>query len=174
MHSAEIVLIILVVGAWAGAVALFLHRWGRIRIVQQREFNFRHSPMNLDRVKIVKRCKESIIYRTYPPYIASVFDARERRHRLWMQSMPNIKVTLADSDTKKFNADISGKEVAANAISSSKSDSTIVVTTAQKAVAATSDGDNVGCFGTLKRTVPLIQIGEDHLPLTDSPVVEIS
>jgi hypothetical protein len=93
MHAAEVVLIILIVAAWAGAVALFLNRWGRIRIVQQRDFNYRHKPKNLDQVKIVKRPTESVIYRTYSTSMANTIEAREKRLER-MRTMPNIKVCM--------------------------------------------------------------------------------
>lgn len=90
---AEMVLIALIVGAWAGAIALFLNRWGRIRIVQNRDFNYRHKPKNLDQIKIVKRPTESVIYRTYPTNMANTLEAREKRLQR-MRTMPNIKVSI--------------------------------------------------------------------------------
>ena len=102
MHFAELLLILLVVGAWAGAIALFLNRWGRIRIVQQRDFSYRHKPKNLDQIKIVKRPTESVIYRNYPTNIANTLEAREKRLQR-MRTMPNIKVGSKDQSNEITN-----------------------------------------------------------------------
>jgi len=53
MHPAELGIVVLILAAWAGAVAAFLHKWRRLRIVPPRQLRYKHAtPKNLDAVQV--------------------------------------------------------------------------------------------------------------------------
>ena len=54
MHPAEMGVVVLILAAWAGAVAAFLHKWRRLRIVPPRQLRYKHAmPKNLDAVQVM-------------------------------------------------------------------------------------------------------------------------
>jgi len=56
MHPAELGVVVLILAAWAGAVAAFLHKWRRLRIVPPRQLRYKHAmPKNLDAVQVATR-----------------------------------------------------------------------------------------------------------------------
>ena len=53
MHPAELGIVVLILAAWVGAVAAFLHKWRRLRIVPPRQLRYKHAtPKNLDAVQV--------------------------------------------------------------------------------------------------------------------------
>ena len=53
MHPAEMGVVMLILAVWVGAVATFLHKWRRLRIVPPRQLRYKHAtPKNLDAVQV--------------------------------------------------------------------------------------------------------------------------
>jgi len=53
MHPAELTIVVLILAAWAGAIAAFLHKWRRLRIVPPRQLRYKHAtPKNIDAVQV--------------------------------------------------------------------------------------------------------------------------
>ena len=92
VHPGEVTLVALILLVWIGAIALFLHKWGKIRILQPSEPRYKHNPKNLDTIKVVKRPTDSVIYRSYPRQLSQTMLAREKRMER-MYTMPNIKLS---------------------------------------------------------------------------------
>ena len=91
VHPGEITIVALILIAWICAIALFLQKWGRIRIVHNQEPRFKREFKNLDTIKVVKRPTDSVIYRSYPRQVSKTMAAREKRIER-MNTMPNIKI----------------------------------------------------------------------------------
>ena len=91
VHPGEVTIVALILIAWFCAIALFLQKWGRIRIVHNQEPRFKREFKNLDAIKVVKRPTDSVIYRSYPREVSKTMAAREKRIER-MNTMPNIKI----------------------------------------------------------------------------------
>ena len=76
---------------WIFAICLFIRQWYRLRLIKPRNHGMRQKPKNLDSVKIVKRCSDSVIYNSYPLAMTRTMAAREKRLER-MHTMPAIKV----------------------------------------------------------------------------------
>ncbi|ELT89998.1 hypothetical protein CAPTEDRAFT_229283 [Capitella teleta] len=103
----EVIIVSLIVSAWICAIILFLHKWGKIRIIQPSEPRFEHAPKNLDTIKVVKTPTESVIYRSYSKNFSQAVQTREKRRIERMNTMPNIKVP--SHPTKNSTKKSSGK-----------------------------------------------------------------
>lgn len=90
-RAGEVILVLMVLSAWAAAFFMFLHYWAKIRLTQPGEPRFKHEPKNLDTIKIVKRNTDMIIYKSYTKEISRTMIAREKRLER-MSTMPNIKI----------------------------------------------------------------------------------
>lgn len=90
--GAEYVIVILVIFAWIAAVVLFLNKWRSIRILQPSEPRYRHSPKNIENIRVVKDATDSVIHKNYPRALTDTMLAREKRIMQRMHTMPNIKV----------------------------------------------------------------------------------
>ena len=106
VHPGEITIVALILIAWICAVALFLQKWGRIRIVHNQEPRFKREFKNLDTIKVVKRPTDSVIYRSYPRQVSKTMAAREKRIER-MNTMPNIKIseTIGESQQNSILED---------------------------------------------------------------------
>ena len=100
VQPGEVVLVVIIIIAWFCAIALFLHKWGRIRILQPGEPRYKHNPKNLETIKVVKRPTDSVIYRSYPKQLSRTMLAREKRIER-MNTMPNIKLGENTQVSKK-------------------------------------------------------------------------
>lgn len=100
VQPGEVILVVIVIIAWFCAIALFLHKWGRIRILQPGEPRYKHNPKNLETIKVVKRPTDSIIYKSYPKQLSRTMLAREKRIER-MNTMPNIKLGETSHCPKK-------------------------------------------------------------------------
>ena len=88
----EVLIVVLILCAWFGAIALFLNKWGKIRLSTPSEPRYKHSPKNIDTVKVCKRSTDSVIYKSYPKQLSRTMLAREKRIAR-MNTMPNIKIS---------------------------------------------------------------------------------
>ena len=79
LNIGEILVVCFILAAWVLAIALFLRKWGKIRIIQSGETNYKTRPKNLDSIKIVKRQTDSIIYRNPSQQLSLTMKAREKR-----------------------------------------------------------------------------------------------
>ena len=106
VHPGEITIVALILIAWICAIALFLQKWGRIRIVHNQEPRFKREFKNLDTIKVVKRPTDSVIYRSYPRQVSKTMAAREKRIER-MNTMPNIKIpeTIGESQQNSILED---------------------------------------------------------------------
>ena len=100
VHPGEITIVALILIAWVCATALFLQKWGRIRIVHNQEPRFKREFKNLDTIKVVKRPTDSVIYKSYPRQFSKTMAAREKRIER-MNTMPNIKIPESNAQTQQ-------------------------------------------------------------------------
>ncbi|KAK3775275.1 hypothetical protein RRG08_044951 [Elysia crispata] len=84
----EILIISIIVIFWLVAVMAFLKKWDSIRIMQPMEHRYKHSPKNLENIKIVKRPQDSVIYKNYSRKMSTTMVARENRRLQRMHTMP--------------------------------------------------------------------------------------
>ncbi|KAK0061450.1 hypothetical protein Bpfe_009256 [Biomphalaria pfeifferi] len=84
----EILILLIIIVFWVIAVMAFLKKWDSIRIMQPMEPRYKHSPKNLDSIKIVKRAQDSIIYKNYSRKMSTTMVAREKRRLQRMHTVP--------------------------------------------------------------------------------------
>lgn len=60
MTVMEVLLVSLCLLLWAVSVAVFLRKWGRIRILQPQEPRYRYSPKNLETIKVVLKLNDPL------------------------------------------------------------------------------------------------------------------
>ncbi|XP_005094863.1 uncharacterized protein LOC101847570 [Aplysia californica] len=84
----EILIVLIIVIFWFLAVLAFLRKWDSIRIMQPMEPRYRHSPKNLENIKIVKRPQDSIIYKNYSRKVSVTMVEREKRRLQRMHTVP--------------------------------------------------------------------------------------
>ena len=89
LQTGEVIVVSFILLAWVLAIALFLRKWGKIRIIQSGETHYKTRPKNLDTIKIVKRQTDSIIYRNPSQQLSMTMEAREKRLAR-MNTMPLI------------------------------------------------------------------------------------
>lgn len=89
-HAGEILIVVFVIVAWVVAVMVFLRRWASIRILQPMEPRYRHSPKNLENVKIVKRPQDSVIYKNYGRKLSVTIVEREKRRLQRMHTIATL------------------------------------------------------------------------------------
>lgn len=71
MHTEEVLIVLFVLILWIGAIALFFHRWGKIRMLEpyQPKFQQAHRPscplVELDGISINKRMSVSKGFNTF-------------------------------------------------------------------------------------------------------------
>ena len=87
----EVIIVVLILSAWFGAIALFLNKWGKIRLSTPSEARYKHAPKNIETIKVCKRPTDSVIYKSYPKELSRTMLAREKRIAR-MNTMPNIKI----------------------------------------------------------------------------------
>ena len=109
VHPGEITIVALILIAWVCAIALFLQKWGRIRIVHNQEPRFKREFKNLDTIKVVKRPTDSVIYKSYPRQFSKTMAAREKRIER-MNTMPNIKIPESNAQTQQNSSSSSTLE----------------------------------------------------------------
>lgn len=83
----EALILFVVVGLWVCAMVLFIKQWDNIRIIQPQETRYKHSPKNLDTVKIVKKPQDSVIYKNYSRKMSLTMVEREKK-LLRMNTVP--------------------------------------------------------------------------------------
>lgn len=92
VQPGEIVLMLLLLGVWACAVAYFLYKWRSMRIIQPSETRSKpYCPKNLETIKVVARHRDSVIYKSYSENMSRTMQARQKRLDR-MNTMPNIKL----------------------------------------------------------------------------------
>jgi len=80
MHPAELGVVVLILAAWAGAVAAFLHKWRRLRIVPPRQLRYKHAtPKNLDAVQVTNSPDLTHLWRRSAALNARKTGKRRRR-----------------------------------------------------------------------------------------------
>ncbi|BFZ23715.1 hypothetical protein BsWGS_26754 [Bradybaena similaris] len=84
----EIIVVTIIVVFWIVAFMAFLKKWDSIRIMQPMEPRYKHSPKNLETIKIVKRPQDSIIYKNYSRKMSTTMVAREKRRLQRMHTVP--------------------------------------------------------------------------------------
>ncbi|CAG5136218.1 unnamed protein product [Candidula unifasciata] len=84
----EIIVVTIIVIFWLVAFMAFLKKWDSIRIMQPNEPRYKHSPKNLENIKIVKRPQDSIIYKNYSRKMSTTMVAREKRRLQRMHTVP--------------------------------------------------------------------------------------
>ncbi|CAG5128701.1 unnamed protein product, partial [Candidula unifasciata] len=75
----EILVVLVMVIIWVVAFMAFLKKWDSIRIMQPMETRYKHTPKNLENIKIVKRAQDSIIYKSYSRKMSTTMVEREKR-----------------------------------------------------------------------------------------------
>lgn len=88
LHPEEIVIILIVLVLWVIAVILFLRQWDNIRILQPMEARYKHSPKNLETIRVVKREQDSVIYKNYNRKLSVTMIAREKKRLQRMHTAP--------------------------------------------------------------------------------------
>ena len=89
----EVVILGVIVSMWVVAVLAFLRKWSSLRILQPVEPRYRHSPKNLEHVRVVKRAQDSVIYKNYSRKMSVTMVARENKRLQRMHTVP-IMTTL--------------------------------------------------------------------------------
>ncbi|KAH9513453.1 hypothetical protein Btru_033080 [Bulinus truncatus] len=84
----EFIIVLIIIVFWVIAVMAFLKKWDSIRIMQPMEPRYKHSPKNLESIKIVKRAQDSIIYKNYSRKMSTTMVAREKRRLQRMHTVP--------------------------------------------------------------------------------------
>ncbi|XP_060077917.1 uncharacterized protein LOC132557449 [Ylistrum balloti] len=90
VYPEEAIIIIILLAIWIVAVVLFFRQWDSIRILQPMEPRYRHSPKNLESIKVVKRPQDSVIYKNYNRKLSVTMVAREKRHLQRMHTAPAL------------------------------------------------------------------------------------
>lgn len=86
----EFIILAVIVALWLMAVFVFLKKWDSIRILQPMEPRYKHSPKNLESVRVVKRAQDSVIYKNYSRKMSVTMVARENRRLQRMHTAPCI------------------------------------------------------------------------------------
>ena len=63
-------------------------------------FRWKHTPKNLETIKIVKRPTDSVIYRNYSQKLTTTMQERERKIER-MSTMPNIKLDIDSTQSRE-------------------------------------------------------------------------
>ncbi|XP_062592836.1 uncharacterized protein LOC134254329 [Saccostrea cucullata] len=87
-RAEEIIFILIVVAVWIVAMVLCYKQWDSIRILQPIEPRYKHSPKNLESIRIVKRPQDSVIYKNYSRKLSITMDEREKRRLQRMNTEP--------------------------------------------------------------------------------------
>lgn len=93
----EVIILGVIVSMWVVAVLAFLRKWSSLRILQPVEPRYRHSPKNLESVRVVKRAQDSVIYKNYSRKMSVTMVAREKKRLQRMHTVPimNTLPTIA-------------------------------------------------------------------------------
>ncbi len=116
IYPGEVIIVGFILVAWFCAIALFLHKWGKLRILQNDQPRFNHSPKNIETIKVVKRATDSVIHRSHSTQYTKTMMAREKRLAR-INTMPNIKVNMKDINnlstpkTEEQNGELKEEEV---------------------------------------------------------------
>ena len=97
----EALIVIIVVGIWACAMVLFVKQWDNIRILQPQSVRYKHSPKNLDTIRIVKKPQDSVIYKTYSRKMSLTMVEREKK-LMRMNTVPIMENIHSLSSFKKL------------------------------------------------------------------------
>lgn len=76
------------VAVWIVAMVFFYKQWDSIRILQPIEPRYKHTPKNLESIRIVKRPQDSVIYKNYSRKLSITMDEREKRRLQRMNTEP--------------------------------------------------------------------------------------
>lgn len=87
-RAEEIIFILIVVAVWIVAMVFFYKQWDSIRILQPIEPRYKHTPKNLESIRIVKRPQDSVIYKNYSRKLSITMDEREKRRLQRMNTEP--------------------------------------------------------------------------------------
>lgn len=79
VYPGELVIILIIVVIWMIAVVIFVKQWDSIRLLPPAEPRFKHSPKNLDTIKIVKRPQDSVIHKHPNRKLSIVMVERQKR-----------------------------------------------------------------------------------------------
>ncbi|XP_021367924.1 uncharacterized protein LOC110459801, partial [Mizuhopecten yessoensis] len=90
IYPEEAIILLILIAIWVVAVVLFFKQWDSIRILQPMEPRYRHSPKNLECIKVVKRSQDSVIYKNYNRKLSVTMVAREKRHLQRMHTAPTL------------------------------------------------------------------------------------
>ena len=94
MQLVEIFVVVFILIAWVCAILMFVHRWHKLRILPPVEAVFKNTPKNMDKITVVKRQTDSVIYRNYSRRMSKTMLAREK-HLARMNTMPELQLTFA-------------------------------------------------------------------------------
>ena len=97
----EAVVLFIVVGLWACAMVMFVKQWDNIRILQPQPPRFKHAPMNLDTITIVKKPQDSVIYKTFSRKMSLTMVEREKK-LLRMNTIPIMENVASLQHMKSF------------------------------------------------------------------------
>lgn len=95
VHPGEVLVVVMILIAWFCAIAKFVHKWSKLRIMHPRDYHWKKEPKNIETIRVVKRHQDSVIYRTYSKRVSKTMQARACREKRFqrMMTMPNIKVS---------------------------------------------------------------------------------
>ena len=99
LQLVEVFMVIVIIIAWIIAVMMFLHRWHKLRILPPADAAFKNPPKNMDKITVVKRPTDSVIYRNYPRRMSETIIAREK-HLARMNTMPELMINSGPKEKK--------------------------------------------------------------------------
>ncbi|XP_013385249.1 uncharacterized protein LOC106155120 [Lingula anatina] len=96
----DLLIICMILLAWGVSISIFICKWSNLRVLPAREHRYKHSPKNLENVKVVKRANDSVIYKSYSRQMSFTMIEREKRFERMhtLASMP--AVTIEEEVTK--------------------------------------------------------------------------
>ncbi|XP_041377970.1 uncharacterized protein LOC121390252 [Gigantopelta aegis] len=89
-QAEEVVVFLILIMVWIVAVTFFFKKWDSIRILQPMEPRYKHSPKNLETIRIVKRAQDSIIYKNYSRKLSLTMFEREKKRLARLNTVPQI------------------------------------------------------------------------------------
>ena len=89
-QTEEVIVFLILIFVWIVAVTFFFRKWDSIRILQPMEPRYKHSPKNLETIRIVKRAQDSIIYKNYSRKLSLTMFEREKKRLERLNTVPQI------------------------------------------------------------------------------------
>ena len=91
--------VVFILIAWVCAILMFVHRWHKLRILPPVDAVFKNPPKNMDKIKVVKRQTDSVIYRNYSRRMSKTIIAREK-HLARMNTMPELQLHFGPKERR--------------------------------------------------------------------------